>query len=159
LRENRATTSGATELTIVDNQGIPNVLEGNLTTETVLAHPQLPALPVSRINVSVDYPRAASRRKPVIVIVAVLIIAFISGVAFLLGRSRGAAAVPNANIATSPSPAVVEPSPLPSPSPSPKQEANKNSQRRKPDENNNENKESKVGRVIGKGKRLFKKIF
>jgi hypothetical protein len=136
------------------------VVEGSASTETILAHPQTPARPDhSRVNVNVNYPKQPSRKKPVLVVVAVLIIALISGVAFLVGRSRGTAAgTTNANVAPSPSPAVVEPSPLPSPSPPVRQEENHNVQRRKPDDNKKESKGSRVGRAFGKGKRFFKRI-
>ncbi len=158
LRESRATTSGASELTTVDNPVVPGIVETSGAAQSVTVAQQSPARPDhSRVNVNVSYQNDASRKKPLLVMGALLVIVLLAGVAFLVGRSRQTAAVTNANVAASPSPAVVEPSP--SPSPSAKQEENRNSQARKQDENKNQNQGSKVGRALDKGKKIFKKIF
>jgi serine/threonine-protein kinase len=122
LRENRASTSGAGELTVIDTTG------GHSRT-VVREAPQLdlgpaitpPTAPAerSRVNISVADGANRSSAKALLIIAAVLIVVLLASVAFLLGRSRGAAAVPNANAVASPSPIVATPTPSPTPSPSP----------------------------------------
>jgi serine/threonine protein kinase len=162
LRENRATTSGASELTIVDNPGMPRTIEGTATSQGVLTSQQtLARRDHSRVNVNVNYQRARSRRRPVLLVGVAVVVLLLAAIAFLVGRSRGAPEVTNEVVAASPSPSPIEtsPSPTPSPASAARQEQNRNSPQHKPDENKNQNKGSKVGRVFGKGKQILKKIF
>lgn len=126
LRENRASTSGASELTIIDSTGghsrtvvreVPKIELSPVNPESI-AHVER-----SRVNVSVVDGSNRSPAKLLLVGAALLIVVLLASIAFLLARSRGAAAVPNTNVAASPSPsaATATASPTPSPLPSPRE--------------------------------------
>jgi len=154
LRESRATTSTGSEQTIIDNPGAPQIVENN-TGPSPLGNQNTSRPERSRVNINVTNQGRAFRGKPALVTAVVLVVLLLAGIAFQVGRSRQAAAVSNVNAAVTPSPAAVESSP--SPSPSPKNEENRNPQ--KPVRRVNKKKESKVGSVLNKVKRIFKKPF
>jgi hypothetical protein len=81
---------------------------------------------------------------------ALVVIVLLAGVAFLLGRSRGAAAVTNQQV-SAPLPAVEatpSPTPSPSPSPSPKKVKSDNAQKSEKPE---EKKDESIGKKLKKG--------
>ena len=158
LRENRATTSGSSELTFVGTSATRAGFENNETEQrppaqtTVVAASTAVMAEPSPVNITVNAPKR-SLAKPMLVVAVVVIVVLLAGVAFLWGLMRGAASVPNTNVAASPSPAT--PTPTPTPTPPPKKEGNSQKQAPKPaDKNQNKNKGS--GNPI---KRLWKKVF
>lgn len=158
LRENRATTSGASELTIV---GTAETRAGFETSEVENTRPaQASTVTASTAvakpspgNITVNAPKR-SLAKPMLVAAAVVIVALLAGVFFLLGRLGGATAVPNTNTAASPSPTVAPPTPTPTPVATPKKEGSSQKQGPKPEENKNKDKG-----VKGTVKRVWRKIF
>ncbi|MCU1267535.1 MAG: hypothetical protein JWM21_3853 [Acidobacteria bacterium] len=158
LREHRAATSGAGEFPAVDKDQAQTILYKS-TTAAPPAQPAssavLPARDQRRINI--DFNKSKARRsgkKGLVAIAALLLLMAIVGISFLVGRSRGTTVEPNAIVAASPTPAEASPSPSPSPSASPKKEENRRAEAKKP-----QKKESRVGSVINKVKRIFKKPF
>src|SRR5882762_2323373 len=124
LRENRAATSGAGELTTINHAQAQSLLDQSATPASVAKVPAA-ATPVSagrRFNISFEDAGARSRsgRKSITALASLLILLSIIGVAVLVSRSRGTTVDPNASATASPTPA--EPSPSPSPAASPKRE-------------------------------------
>jgi len=155
LRENRATTSGSAELTLVGKSITQSGLDPGTTTQNVVVTQQQAVAPPehSRVNVNVSYPAtgSGSNKKALLVLGALVVIALLAGVAFMLGRSRGAAAVTNQQVSPSPSPAVVAtPSPTPSPSPSPSPKKAKSESLQNP-EKAEEKKDESIGKKLKKG--------
>jgi serine/threonine protein kinase len=157
LRENRAATSGAGELTAINNVQAQRILDQSAAAASV-AKAQTAASTVSaqrRFNINFDRGGAQShsRRKSAAAMAALLVLVAIIGVAVLVSRSRGTIVDPNAISAVSPTPAEPAPSPTPSPEASPKKEE------KRPETKKPKKKESKVGSVVNKVKRFFKKPF
>jgi serine/threonine protein kinase len=159
LRENRAATSGAGELTIIDRDEAQRIVERSAAASPPLTPPSAAQKrDLRRFNIKFNdtWSGLRSSRKAA-AIIAVVALVLIVGIAFLAGRSRSTTGAANANVAQSPSPSPST-SPSPSPSPSPKKEENlqPNANKRP---NENQKKQSKVGSVVNKLKRGLKKIF
>jgi len=146
LRENRAASSGANEITVISSASLASGPTGNgpgsvAPAETKRSFP--------RVSVSVNPTKRSKKQLSVIaaVVVAVLII----GITLAI-RTRNAVPATQPIVAVSPSP-TVEPSPSPSPlpSPSPRLQAAKPTPTPK--------KESKAGAIVKKFGRILKKPF
>lgn len=147
LRETRAATSDATEITVV-NPGVATASQAAANTGTVAADN---GRSFSRMSVSLT----KRPSKQVLAIAGAVALVLLLGIALIAFRSRTTAvadpiAVASPSPSTSPTPQA-SPSPSPSPSPAPKREARKPPQA-KP-------KSSKVGSVLKKMKRIFKNPF
>jgi len=144
LRENRASNSDVSEVTVVTSAQH----EGGSNGSGPLAE-----LPVrGRVFPKVSVPLIGYKSKKQLLVVMVIMAAVLLTGAGLVVRSRNAALGPNAMVGPTPDPSAtpaVEPSPSPSPSPSPKREA------RKPVKPRPQRKESLGSKV----KRGVKKIF
>ena len=132
LRENRAATSGAGELTIIDQVEARRIVDQYADLQSRSALPDKSAKrELRRFNINLDEAENRSRSgwKRLALITASLALVLIVTLAFLLGRPRatdGANGQPVASpsLQTSPSPlASPLPSPSPSPTPSPKPDA------------------------------------
>ena len=157
LRENRAATSGAGELTTINNAQAQRILDQSAAAASV-AKAQTAASTVSaqrRFNIHFDRGggQSHSGRKSAAAMAALLVLVSIIGVAVLVSRSRGTNVDPNAISAVSPTPSEPSPSPTPSPEASPKKEE------KRPEAKKPKKKESKVGSVVNKVKRFLKKPF
>ena len=152
LRENRAVTSGASEITIVSG---PRAAETARQPEASLSAPELQAGGQSFPRVSVPVkPVERAKQKPLALLGLILVLVVLGSVGFFTIRSWGTATPAIENVAASPSPT---PSPeataTPTPSPAPS---------RKPEEkpvNANKKKGSKVGSALKKFGRILKKPF
>jgi len=162
LRENRAATSGAGELTIIDKDEAQRIIERNAALTSSPLPPLTPPgaaqkRDLRRFNIRLDDAGGSfrSNRKGVAILAVVALLLIVGvAVALLIGRSGGSNN-PNADVAASPSPL---PSPSPSPSPSPKKDDNRTPDvNKKPKEN--QKKGSKIGGAFNKLKRGIKKIF
>jgi len=145
LRETRATNNDSGDMTVIRSGSLATGSERQ--TETATAAATKPSFP--RISLSLD---ASDRTKKQLKIFAVVIaLAIVIGIAFVVRSRNAVAPAPVVEVASpSPSPSPTpEPSPSPSPSPSPKAA-------RKPVQ---PKKESRVGAVVNKVKRFFKKPF
>jgi serine/threonine-protein kinase len=120
LRENRAATSGAGELTVIDQVEARRIVDER-AMELAAAPLQSPAKrEVRRFDVKVNPAEnpSGSGWKKLALITAAFALVLIVGVAFLLGRSRATTGPANSQTTASPA-AQTSPTPLPSPSPSP----------------------------------------
>ena len=148
LRENRAASSDANEITLVGsasslrNSGA-NQLSPGVDAPSKFSFPRL----------SVSITGTDKSKKGLMVVAAVVALAILIGIALVL-RSNNSAPVLDTAVAASPSP-TVEPSPSPSPSPaaSPRSEARRPAVVAKP------KKESKTRAAWNKVKRVFKNPF
>jgi serine/threonine protein kinase len=156
LRENRAATSGAGELPAINKAQARRILDQSAgAVAAAQATASAPQRDLRRINIDFGGdPKARSAKKGIAAIAALLILVSIVGVAFMVGRSRRAAVAPTVIAVASPTPPEPLPSPSPSPTASPKNEENKPAVAKKP-----KKKESKVGSIVNKVKRIFKKRF
>jgi eukaryotic-like serine/threonine-protein kinase len=151
LREHRAATSSANEMTVIGEPQTARFAEANGPAAAAKA-----SLPLAEKHsfprVSVPLNADRQRMKPLYVFTALLAVMLIIGATLFAIRSRIVAPPPNLDVVASPSP-TVEPSPSPSPSvsSSPKEE-------RKKSENANK-KDSKLGSIWEKAGRILKKPF
>jgi eukaryotic-like serine/threonine-protein kinase len=154
LREHRAATSGAGELPTINKADAQKILAANATAPPVVA--AAPAREIRRIDVQLtpEPPAHWLNRKSIAVIAGLLGLVLVLGIALMMVLPRQPAD-PNAVVSASPTPEV-SPSPTPSPSPSPtaKEQPRKQDAAKKP-----EKKESKVGSVVKKVKKLLKSPF
>lgn len=142
LRETRATNNDFSDLTAISPTAIKS---GAGATEPAPVAATRPAFP--RISLSLDGSDQAKKRLKIVA--AVLALVVVIGLVLMVRSRNAAAPAPAVVEVASPSP-TPEPSPSPSPSPSPKA-----AKRRAPEQK----KESKVGAVVNKVKRFFKKPF
>lgn len=152
LRENRAATSSASELTVI-SEGAAAVLKKAGTTgdgALITAPPQ--SFP--RVSVSLSQGVGSAKRKPLAILAGILALVVVVGVGMFAYRSKGTTAVPNAEASPSPSP-TAEVTPSPTPAATPKKE-----QKPPPaNENANKKKDSKVKSAFKKMKRIFRNPF
>ena len=161
LRENRAATSGAGELTTIDKADAQRIIESSATAQPPPNRPGASPRPdVRRFNIEFadDVTDFKSRKKGIAAISALVVLVLVVGVALLVARSRGMTGDPNAGVVASPSPSAASPSPSPSPSPtaSPKKEE---SRRPEVARKLKGKQESTVGSFVKKVKRILKKPF
>ena len=155
LRENRAATSGANDMTVLGEPQTARVGEGNGPAATAESASRLPEKhPFARVNVPLGGDR--QRAKPLFIFGAVVAVALVIGAMIFAIRSRVAAPAAILDVAASPSPTVepsASPSASPSTSPSPKEEKKQKS------ENANKKKDSRLGSILNKAGRILKKPF
>jgi hypothetical protein len=157
LREHRAATSGAGELPILTKVEVAQILASEVAKRKPL--PSISAdekREVRRMDIPIEAlqppPAPASNRNLIIVAASILGLLMVVGIALMLKRtSQPATDVVISTPTPVPSPS---PTPSPSPSPSPTKEEKRPEVARKP-----EKKESKVGAVFSKFKKIIKKPF
>lgn len=143
LRENRATSSGATEITVIGSSSV----RGNETDGSGRAAKRTSSFP--RVFVPLNFTEKSKKQIGMIAAV-VLAAALLIGITFTL-RSRHAAGATDPVVAASPSP-TVEPSPSPTPAETPRPPERKPAVKPKEEE---PKKRSLLNRV----KRILKKPF
>ncbi|HEX4899666.1 MAG TPA: protein kinase [Pyrinomonadaceae bacterium] len=146
LRENRAATTSAGELTVISEPQKPRVLNGPES---------------SPVGEKRNFPRVAvpfgNRRRNIRAgaVISLLVLAMVFGATFLAMRSN--TSTPAETVV------VASPSPTAEPSPSPSPVARRTEQQKKPgnenSNNNNSKKDSKVGSILKKAGRILKKPF
>jgi eukaryotic-like serine/threonine-protein kinase len=148
LRENRAATSTANELTVISDSRATSVVQ--------------PATDAADVNIGHSFPRVSvqlgttlerARQKPTALVGLILVLAVIGAVGFFTVRAwRSAAPVAEQ--------AIVNPTPTPTPeaTPSPTPVASPKREQAKP-VNANKKKQSKVGSALRKVGRILKKPF
>jgi eukaryotic-like serine/threonine-protein kinase len=144
LRENRATNSGANEITVIGSSSG----RGNETDVAGPAAKTPKASSFPRMSVPLNVTQRS--KKQIAIIAAVLAAVLLIGITFML-RSRNAAVANDAVVVASPSPSV-EPSPSPTPAQTPKPSERKPAVKPKEEE---PKKRSLLNRV----KRIFKNPF
>jgi serine/threonine-protein kinase len=147
LRQERALTSGSSEITVM---GSP-VVTGTSENGQELRHTHSHAEHFPRVNVEVPQRKSAARA---LIAGSILLVLMIVGVTLLAPRwvnNRSAPTMLNANVSPSPT-ASASPSPSlsPSPSPSPKSQASPSDAKKKP---------GKLSSFVNKVKRIVKKPF
>jgi serine/threonine protein kinase len=156
LRENRAATSGASEMTVISEAEATQIVTA--VTAGTVAISQANALEQNSFpRVSVPLGATPKWRRAAVLIAFVVLAIVVSATLFAM---RSADTTPaNVSTAASPSPSV-EVSPSPSPTPSPRRAEQKPSPSPTPD-NTNQKKDSgsKVGSILKKAGRILKKPF
>ena len=154
LRENRAATSGASELTVI-SQSRPTAQIGRDSTgaANVQTDHSFPRVSV-QLNQTID----RAKQKPLALVGLVFVLAVVGAVGFFTLRSwRSAGPVTEQAVVAPTATPTPEPSPSPTPTPAPTREA------RKPPANANANankkKESKVDSALKKVRRILKAPF
>lgn len=152
LRENRAATSSASEMTVISEARAAEVLSQDLARPRGdSASIWSPKQNFPRVSVQLSQGLERAKKRPLALLAGMLALILICGVAFLAIRSRETTAVTNAVASPSPSPEI---SPSPSPLPTPKREEKKPTPTPTP-----EKKGSKIGRAIKKVGRVLKNPF
>ncbi len=157
LREHRAATS-AGDLSVISSDQAQTIVDKHpLVLPTAASVAEIgTSLPREQRRINIDFAKGKrSGQTAIIAIAALVLLSTIIGIAFMMGRSRGTNVEQGATVVASPSP--VEPSPTPTPSPSPSPTPVK--ENRKVEAKKPEKKQSKVGSVLDKVKRIFKKPF
>jgi serine/threonine-protein kinase len=153
LRENRAANADSTELTVVSPAQEPRSVGGNGPGLSVFESTRQPSFP--RVSVPVNaFHRSKKQLK---VIAAVVTAALLMGAALVI-RSRHKAMARQAIVTASPSP-TVEPTRPPSPTPLSTPSPSGSRETKKPATADKGKKESKVGSLVKKVKRILKKPF
>ena len=149
LRENRAATSSANELTVIRESPAATVVPEVVGAADIHTGYSFP-----RVSVQLGQTFDRARQKPTALLGLILVLAVIAAVGFFTVRAwRGAApAAEQAIVNPTPTP-TPEATPSPTPEPSPKRE------QQKPPVNANKKKESKVGSALRKVGRILKKPF
>jgi serine/threonine protein kinase len=159
LRQNRATTSGANEITVVspatrtpEPLPVADAKPADEPPPIVVKSYEFP-----RVNVPVNREalRSLEKRKQSILIGVAVFIILLLGLVMVISRT-GENPLPIIDTtAATPSPEA-SPSPTPTPTPTPEKRAARDQSRPKPTP---EKKQSKVGAAFGKFKRIFKNPF
>lgn len=149
LRESRAATSTANELTVISDSRPAQVVETATDSGDMHAGHSFP-----RVSVPLGQTLDRARQKPLALVGLILVLAAIGAVGFFTVRAwRSAApAVEQAIVNPTPTP-TPEATPSPTPEPTPKREP------RKPPVNANKKKESRVDSALKKVRRILKKPF
>jgi serine/threonine protein kinase len=148
LRENRAATSTANELTVISDSRAAQVLQPAMGANDVHTGYSFP-----RVSVQLGQTLDRARQKPIALVGLILVLAVIGAVGFFTVRAwRAAPAAEQAIVNPTPTP-TPEATPSPTPAPTPKRE------QRKPPVNANKKKESKVNSALKKVRRILKKPF
>ncbi|MGH9968491.1 MAG: protein kinase domain-containing protein [Pyrinomonadaceae bacterium] len=153
LRENRAATSSSNEMTVITPAQAAAVINKGAAGAPVYSESVSSGRKsFPRISVRLSQQFDQARKKPLLLLAAVVALILIVGLGFFGIRSQGTR--PANEAAASPSPSVeVSPSPAASPTSSPKKEESK------PPSNVNKKKESKIGSALKKVGRIIKKPF
>ncbi len=152
LRENRAATSGASELTVISESAAAAALSQKPVAVAVPLIPK-PDGPFPRVNVNLVEPQ----RKRLLVLAGLLVLVLVGAIGLLAVRSPGTTPVTAPVASPSPSP-TAEPTATPTPVASPKREQIKPSPA-PTNANANKKKDSKVRSAFNKVKRIFKNPF
>ncbi|HKR59967.1 MAG TPA: protein kinase [Pyrinomonadaceae bacterium] len=154
MRENRAASSGASELTVVSEPRATQVVQESAGAPDIHTGYSFP-----RVSVQLGGTIDRARRKPLALIGLILVIATVAAVGFFTLRSWQSAAVQEeAIVAPTPTPT---PEPTPSPTPAPAREARRTPENANANANENANKkkDSKVNSALKKVGRILKKPF
>jgi serine/threonine protein kinase len=147
LRENRAATSSANELTVIrDSSTAAVAAEATNATDTQTGY----SFP--RVNVQLGQTIGRARQKPTALLGLILVLAVIGAVGFFTVKAWRTAPAEQAIVNPTPTP-TPEATPSPTPVASPKRE------QAKPPVNANKKKDSKVGSALKKVGRILKKPF
>ena len=152
LREHRAATSGAGEFPTILKDEAAAIIERQRASETqpVSNHHQ----DLRRFDVPISSTANAGWSKRTLAAIAIIVgLVVVLGAALMLRRTNTPVSQTDAVIAASPTPAA-SPSPTPSPSPVASKEEPKNEEMAK-----KEKKESKVGSLLNKVKKIITKPF
>ena len=148
LRENRAVTSSANELTVISGSRTAQVVEPATEAAEIHTGHSFP-----RVSVPLGQTLDRARQKPIALVGLLLVLAVIGAVGFFTMRAwrSGEPAVQ----------AIVNPTPTPTPeaTPTPTPTATPKREQRKPPVNANKKKESKVDSALKKVRRILKKPF
>ncbi|MDQ3472618.1 MAG: protein kinase [Acidobacteriota bacterium] len=149
LRENRAATSTANELTVISDSLAAQVVQPAAGAADIQTGHSFP-----RVSIQLGTTLDRARQKPIALVGLILVLAVIGAVGFFTVRAWRSAtpAVEQAIVNPTPTP-TPEATPTPTPAPSPKRE------QRKPPVNANKKKESKVDSALRKVRRILKKPF
>ncbi len=157
LRENRAATSGANEMTVISPALGASILSSGgpgPAENTGLIATEKPSFP--RVSVQLTEGLQRAKRTPLLLVAVMVAALLIIGLAIVALRSQSTAPATEIKQVASPSPtaeASQSPSPLPSPTLTPKRE------QAKPAPANSNKKGSKIGSALKKVKRIFKNPF
>lgn len=154
LRENRAITSGASEITIVSG---PRAAETARQPEASVSdgpEPQASGQSFPRVSVPVN-PVERAKQKPLALLGLILVLVVLGSVGFFTMRSWGTATPAIENVVASPSPT---PSPEATATPTPSPAPSRRPEEQKP-VNANKKKGSRVGSALKKFGRILKKPF
>jgi len=162
LRENRAATSGANEMTVISPALGARILSSGgpgSSENSGLIATEKPSFP--RVSVQLSEGLQRARRTPLLLVAATVAALLIIGLAIFAIRSQGTAPATEVNKVASPSPtAEALQSPPPSPSPSPTLAPKREQTKPTPANSNKEDKKgSKIGSALKKVKRIFKNPF
>ena len=147
LRENRAATSSANELTVIsESSAAPIATEAPSAADTEIGY----SFP--RVSVQLGQTMDRARQKPTALLGLILVLAVIGAVGFFTVRAWRSAPAEQAIVSPTPTP-TPEATPSPTPVPSPKREQSK------PPVNANKKKDSKVGSALKRVGRILKKPF
>jgi serine/threonine-protein kinase len=149
LRENRAATTNANELTVISSSRGPEIVQ-----ETVGASNLDTGYSFPRVSVQLGQTFDRAKQKPLALLALLMVLAAIGTVGFVTWRSwhTEAPVVEQAIVTPTPTP-TPEATPTPTPVPSPTREP------RKPPANANKKSESKVSSALRKVRRILKKPF
>lgn len=149
LRENRAATSSASELTVIRQSRDTEVVKEATGAGNIHTGYSFP-----RVSVQLGQTFERARQKPIALLGLIVVLAAIGAVGYFTTRAWRTAtpAVEQAIITPTPTP-TPEATPSPTPEPSPKRA------QAKPPVNANKKKESKVGSALKKVRRIFKNPF
>jgi serine/threonine-protein kinase len=149
LRENRAATTNANELTVISSSRGPEIVQ-----ETVGASNLDTGYSFPRVSVHLGQTFDRAKQKPLALLALLMVLAAIGTVGFVTWRSwhTEAPVVEQAIVTPTPTP-TPEATPTPTPVPSPTREP------RKPPANANKKSESKVSSALRKVRRILKKPF
>lgn len=151
LRENRAATSTANELTVISKTGAAQVEPPAMGAADVHTGHSFP-----RVSVQLGQTLDRARQKPIALLGLIVVLAVIGAVGFFTVRAWRSATPVAEQAIVNPTPTPTpEVTPSPTPAPSPKRE------QRKPPANANANKkkESKIDAALKKVRRILKKPF
>lgn len=149
LRENRAASTNANELTVISGSRAPEIVQDTVGAANLHTGYSFP-----RVSVQLGQTFDRAKQKPLALLALLLVLAAVGTVGFLTWRSwhPEAPVVEQAIVTPTPTP-TPEATPTPTPTPSPTREP------RKPPANANKKSESKVGSALRKVGRILKKPF
>ncbi len=149
LRENRAATSTANELTVINEARAAQIVPPATDEVDVHTGHSFP-----RVSVQLGQTLDRARQKPIALLGLILVLAVIGAVGFFTVRAWRSATPVAEQAIVNPTPTPTpEVTPSPTPVPSPKRE------QRKPPVNANKKKDSKVDAALKKVRRILKKPF
>jgi len=155
LRENRAATSSGNELTVISPALAADVLNRDAAGAPAYSTSVSTGNRFPRVSIELGQQIDEAKRKPLLLLAALLVLVLISGIGYLAIQSANPTPVTGGNTAATPSPSA---SPTPTPTPKPKDEA-KSPANANANANANKKKGSKIGGALRKVGRILKKPF